>query len=298
MQHDPVETVLESVLNSYQVRVEIITSVRYCGDWVDREPNTPRGQFHLIEEGRCLVDGAMFKAPVILNRGDFIVFPRGSAHVLTACLEPGSAAGPCEDTTMLCGELEFVSGSRNPIFAALPSYFVVQADSGGDMFRSLAAMLTSISSAGQVGHRVIENKIADSLFTMAVVDYARRASRLDGIFAALSDSRIARALSAIHARPGEDWTVQALADVAAMSRTAFTGKFAELMGMPPIQYLSHWRVTEAQRLLRDRTVSVASIAESLGYNSESAFRRLFKRIAGIGPGKVRAVGVQASARLQ
>ena len=289
MRSDPIETVLEAVLNAYQVHVEIVTNVRYCGDWYEREPETLRGQFHLIGEGRCQVSGANLSAPIELGTGDFIVFPKGTAHTLAACLQPSAArtSGP-QFTSMLCGELEFVSGERNPIFTALPSHLVVRGANGGDRFRQLASILTTVSSAGETGHQVIEDKLADCLFTMAVCDYARHAENATGIFAALADARIAKALSAIHSRPGIDWTIQSLADVAAMSRTAFARIFVDLLGKPPIEYLSEWRVSEAKRLLRDRTLSVGAVAEKLGYQSEAAFRRMFKRIEGIGPGKIRS----------
>lgn len=296
MLRDSIETVLESVLNAYQVRVEIISNVRYCGDWYEEEPESPRGQFHLIGDGRCEVTGPTLLQPVVLRAGDFIVFPKGTAHRLAACLDPQRGLGQtAEFTSMLCGELEFVLGARNPIFTALPSYFVVHADEGGVAFRHLATILTSVSTAGGTGHQIMQNKLADCLFTMAVCDYARHADDPKGIFAALADTRIARALSAIHAQPGTDWTIQSLASVAGMSRTAFARTFVEMMGMPSIEYLSQWRVSEAKRMLRDQTKSVAWVAEALGYQSEAAFRRLFKRIEGVGPGKVRAAS-RASAQ--
>lgn len=77
MSREPIEAVLESALSSYQLHVEIITSARYCGDWVDHEPETVRGQFHLIEEGQCLVSGSCMRRPIVLSPGDFIVFPWG-----------------------------------------------------------------------------------------------------------------------------------------------------------------------------------------------------------------------------
>lgn len=296
MSREPIEAVLESALSSYQLRVEIITSARYCGDWVDHEPETARGQFHLIEEGQCLVSGSCMRRPIVLSPGDFIVFPRGAAHRLSACTHTSDEALRAGDvTTILCGELQFISGQRNPIFAALPDYFVVQDVTGGGIFRSLARSLTSISSSGSFGYQVVRNKLADSLFTMAVLDYARHAGDAKGIFAALADRRIALALSAIHSNPGHNWSLHALASITMMSRTSFAGRFSELMGLPPMQYLAHWRVTEAQRLLQDRSISVATIAETLGYQSEPGFRRFFKRIVGIGPGEVRAQGRRTTA---
>jgi AraC-like DNA-binding protein len=109
-----------------------------------------------------------------------------------------------------------------------------------------------------------------------------------GLLAALADPRLSKALAAIHERPGDGWTIQSMAQVAGMSRTAFAERFHETLGQPPIQYLSNWRASEAKRLLRNRRFSVAAIAQQLGYRSEAAFRRFFKRMEGVGPGRVRA----------
>jgi AraC-like DNA-binding protein len=193
-----------------------------------------------------------------------------------------------DDTAMLCGELEFITGSGNPIFSALPAYFVVRSGESSAGFRQLAAMLTETSRDKRWGRQLVQNKLADSLFTMAVCEYVRRAERPRGLLAALTDARLSRALSAVHERPGEEWTIQSMAREAGMSRTAFAELFATTVGVPPIQYLAHWRATEARRLLKDRRFSVARIAEMLGYKSEAAFRRFFKRIEGVGPGKVRS----------
>ena len=285
---DDRDRVLETVLGAYRMRVEITADVRYCGTWYDQEPATRHGQFHLLTLGECWVSGAALETPVHLREGDLIVFPAGVRHLLSSTLDahlPGE--GERDDTAMLCGELEFVTGAGNPIFSALPPYFVVRSEDSSENFRRLAAMLTETSRDRRWGRQLVQNKLADSLFTMAVCEYVRRAEHPRGLLAALTDARLSRALSAVHERPGEDWTIQAMAREAGMSRTAFAELFAATVGMPPIQYLAHWRATEARRLLKDRRFSVARIAEMTGYKSEAAFRRFFKRIEGIGPGKLR-----------
>jgi AraC-like DNA-binding protein len=282
------DRVLETVLGAYRMRVEITADVRYCGTWYDQEPATRHGQFHLLTLGECWVSGATLETPVHLREGDLIVFPAGVRHLLSSAPD---AHLPDEverdDTAMLCGELEFITGSTNPIFTALPPYFVVRSAESSAGFRQLAAMLAETSRDRRWGRQLVQNKLADSLFTMAVCEYVRRAERPRGLLAALTDVRLSRALSAVHERPGEDWTIQSMAREAGMSRTAFAELFAATVGMPPIQYLAHWRATEARRLLGDRRFSVARIAEMTGYKSEAAFRRFFKRIEGIGPGKLR-----------
>ena len=283
------DRVLETVLGAYRMRVEITADVCYCGTWYDQEPATRYGQFHLLTLGECWVSGAALETPVHLREGDLIVFPAGVRHLLSSAPDahlPDTVER--DDTAMLCGELEFITGSTNPIFSALPPYFVVRSQDSSENFRQLAAMLIETSRDRRWGRQLVQNKLADSLFTMAVCEYVRRAERPRGLLAALTDVRLSRALSAVHEHPGEEWTIQAMAREAGMSRTAFAELFAATVGMPPIQYLAHWRATEARRLLKDRRFSVARVAEMLGYRSEAAFRRFFKRVEGIGPGKVRS----------
>ncbi len=283
------DSVLETVLGAYRMRVEITADVRYCGTWYDQEPATRYGQFHLLTEGECWVSGAALDAPVQLRSGDLIVFPAGVRHLLSSGPDahlPDDVER--DDTAMLCGELEFITGTSNPIFSALPAYFVVRSDDSSAGFRQLASMLTETSRDRRWGRQLVQNKLADSLFTMAVCEYVRRAEHPRGLLAALTDARLSRALAAVHERPGEDWTIQSMAQRANMSRTAFAELFTATVGLPPIQYLAHWRATEARRLLKNRRFSVAAVAEMLGYRSEAAFRRFFKRVEGVGPGKVRA----------
>ena len=289
------EDVLEAVLNVHQLHVSIVALPELCGRWFEQEPQTEKGLFHLIDQGTCCVRSPALAAPVELQQGDLIVFPRGSAHTLCDSLstverQAGERDGP-GFSALICGEFEFASGTRNPIIDALPQAFVVRAQEGGDTFRDLARVLSHSARSGLLGQRVIMDKLADSLFVMAVCAYAQRAEDQQGLLAALADARLAKALAAMHTEPGRDWTVDALAKVAGMSRTAFAVEFSRFLGATPFQYLTEWRIAEARRLLRDRRLSVAAVAERLGYQSEAAFRRTFKRIEGVGPGEVRRKAV-------
>ena len=117
----PIERVLESALGATQLCVEILSDVRYCGSWYDAEPQTARGQFHLIGEGECLVKGPMLEQPVRLAAGDLAIFPHGTPHVLCAVPPaPGESAAEANYTSMLCGEMDFSGGMKNPVLRALP----------------------------------------------------------------------------------------------------------------------------------------------------------------------------------
>ena len=279
---------LQSVLDAHPVRVSILDNARYCGRWYEKEPQTERGQFHLIGEGECWVTSAALPGPARLVQGDLVVFPQGSAHVL--CPQEPEARTPAPEdgvTSMLCGELDFAGSRGNPILAALPNGFVVHSQDGGQAFRNIADVLIATARSGMFGQQLIMNKLADSLFVMAVCAYAEQSSDRRGLLAALSDPKLAKALAALHAYPGREWTVDSLAVIAGMSRTAFAVSFSEALGTSPFQYLTEWRITEAKRLLQDRRLSVAAVAEQLGYQSEAAFRRTFKRVEGVGPGEIR-----------
>lgn len=289
MSHRSREAVLRSVLATCQVQARIVTDARYCGRWQERERESTRGQFHLIDQGECWVHSDGLPSPLHLRSGDLVVFAQGSAHTLCGQQEGASAAAQDSYTTLLCGELEFVSPARHPLLRALPPCFAVRAADGGDNFRQLAGLLLETARQGIFGQQLILDKLADSLFVMAVCAYADHAHDARGLLAALADERLARALAALHAEPGRDWRVETLAEIAAMSRTAFAITFSEALGQGPIQYLTEWRISEARRLLADRRLSVAQIAEQLGYHSEAAFRRAYKRVEGTGPGEVRRV---------
>lgn len=284
------EAVLQSVLNAHQVRVSIVQNARYCGRWYEKEPATERGQFHLIGQGECWVVSAALKMPVHLTQGDLVVFPMGSAHVLSA-RAPDAPDGPEPGfTTMLCGELDFIGRPRNRVLSALPPCFVVHSRDGGQAFRHIADVLIQTAGSNALGQQLIMDKLADSLFVMAVCAFAEQSSDRRGLLAAIADPKLSKALAAMHAAPGKDWSVERLAQEAGMSRTAFAVAFSEALGASPIQYLTEWRIAQARQLLSDRRNSVAAVAEQLGYQSEAAFRRTFKRVEGVGPGEVRRRG--------
>lgn len=290
------EDVLLAVLAAYTVRATLSQDAEYCGDWTDREPASNTAYLHLIDRGQCWMSGPFAREPVHLADGDFIMLPHGAPHLLSARPPAGGAEEPRPAyTTMLCGNVEFVHGARNPLLRALPGMILVRAAEGGERFRNLGQLLCAEIRAGEFGSRAVMDKLADALFVMAVRHYiasvgAHAGAESEppaGLIAALLDARLCKALEAVHHEPGRDWTVSSLAAVAGMSRTAFAQRFGELLGQTPIHYLTQWRMTQAEKLLQDPRQSVRGVAERLGYQTEAAFRRSFKRVHGYGPGQVR-----------
>lgn len=280
------ESALTSVLSAHQLRAAITDDATYCGRWRDREPVTPYATFHLMAAGCCEVECDALPAAVRLAAGDLIIFPRGSAHTLCSVIHENGQPDAV-DTVMLCGELDFATGTRNPVLEALPDCVVVRGAESEAQFAQLAQLMCSVSRNRDFGRQMVLDKLADALFVMAVRHYLNHTPNQRGLLAALLDAKLALALDAMHARLGTAWTVTRLAEVACMSRTAFALRFSEVLEISPHLYLTQARMTEALRLLKDPRLSTASISEKMGYQSEAAFRRSFKRVHGQGPGAYR-----------
>lgn len=281
------ETAFAAVLGAHQLRAYISDNPHYCGSFTEPERGCAHGMFHLIDEGSCVVDFARGSGSIDLNSGDLVMFPHGSAHTLRS--PPDGNAGPAANrfTSILCGEFEFATGRRNPILDALPDWIVVREEESHQQFRHLARLMAHEARQESFGRQLVLDKLADALFVMALRHHIASATERRGLIAALIDPRMARVLEAMHAEPGRQWTVAMLAELAHQSRTAFAQHFNEVLGVSPYQYLTEWRMAEALRLLADPKSSAATIAEKLGYQTEAAFRRAFKKIHGYGPGRAR-----------
>jgi len=284
-----IEPALESLLNQSMLRVAVVAELHRCGSWFLDGPRYHCGLFHLVGAGQCKVECAALGHTVQLEAGDLVVFPQGDPHRLS--VDGQALMEDAGRTSLICGEMRFFGNAHHPLSHALPACFVVRSKDAGNTFQQLSTMMVEVVNAGQGGRQVLLNKLADAMFTLAVCDYAKRAGERRGLFAAVADARISKVLQAVHETPGDPWTMQAMAGLACMSRSAFAERFTQLMQIPPMQYVTQWRVSVAEQLLRDRQQSVACIAEQLGYSSEAAFRRLFKRVSGICPGRIRSDAV-------
>ncbi len=254
--------------------------------------------FHVITGGECWaeVDG---ESRIQLKSGDVVVFPYGDAHVMgwadgakrvsvvqllpiPPWPEPPHifCGGGGAMTNLMCGFLHCDDALFNPLLAALPRLFSVSTVEGPKA-RWLDLMVSqSLSEAigDQPGSDALVTRLAELLFLDVLRRYiAQQETPASGLLAALQDEQIARALEAIHAAPAESWTVDRLGRQIGMSRSSLASRFKELLGMPPMHYITRLRLQEASHLLRDTGESIAEIARRVGYESEAAFNRAFKR---------------------
>jgi len=266
----------------------------YCGAWALDSTGASTAVFHLIGRGQAWVHRERQREPLIVRGGDLVMFPHADWHQLsgTPKRQPGlrlAATGSGPFTTVLCGMVEFATREMNPIIQALPRMIVVRSEdqSTSAELHALARLMLVEYEAGAVGRQGILDRFAEVMFVLVLRHYMQHAAELKGFLAVFKDERIVRALAALHGSPGADWQVETLAREASMSRTVFAERFAGLVGQTPMQYLARWRMYLADEMLRARRLSVAQVAERLGYQTESAFRRAFRRVRGVGPGEVR-----------
>ncbi|MFL6716801.1 MAG: AraC family transcriptional regulator [Burkholderiaceae bacterium] len=271
--------------------------------------------YHLIVEGSCcakLADASQLTLQV--NAGELLVIPQGEAHLLGSDLElepipaapllaehvemhPGevmqiSHGGGGARTRMVCGFLTCDGAMSNPLLASLPRLFKV--DMGGSLESAwLSATLgfaTAEAASPKPGTATVLAKLSELLFVQAVrrcIDTLPEHEK--GWLAALRDRYVGKALLYLHAQPAYPWTVEELAGKVALSRSALAQRFADLLGQPPMQYLARWRLQTAARQLRSGNQSLATVASEVGYDSEAAFSRAFKREFGHAPASWRAI---------
>lgn len=285
------------------------TRSEFAAPWGLALPVLPQTlMFHVVTAGECWLelDGL---APQRMLPGDFALVPHGQGHRLTG--EAGAECAALFDlprealseryevlrhggdgaaAQMICGAVRFDHPAAQRLIAMLPRLIhIAAADSPHrewmpDMLRFMADELRALRPGGET----IVTRLADILVIQAIRAWIERdPAAQGGWLGALRDKQIGRAIALIHREPSRDWTLASLAEAVAMSRSAFAARFAAQVGTPAMQYLAQWRMNCALTELRETDVSVAALAERMGYQSEAAFSRAFKRYIGLSPGAAR-----------
>jgi AraC-like DNA-binding protein len=262
--------------------------------------------FHYLAEGACkfrLVDSTDVQHA---SAGDLILFPQEGKHLMgsdlqlapmerDAQLEPFPGADPeifhmrhgggGAATRFICGYLALSRSAFRPLLESLPPMLCVRMGDGpaAGMLRELFRAGVRESLAQGPGASSTLAKVADLLFVEAMRRYMEQLPPGKGWFAAARDPQVGRALALLHASPSRAWTVDDLAREVALSRSALAERFTALVGEPPMQYLTRWRLALAAQTLRAGREPIARIAEKSGYESEAAFSRAFKREFGLPP---------------
>ena len=285
-------------------------------------------EYHAVTGGDCWA-GLVGEAPIRLARGDIVLFPQGDPHVVSSApgmrADPGVAryyeaetdqlpfrvaydganvlspppAGHTGLTTIVCGFLGCDVTPFNPLIATLPRMLHLRGDAGGSWIAQFLHQAVAESSARRPGGEAMLARMSEMLFVDAVRRYVD-ALPPEGTrwLAGLRDRFVGRALALLHEKPAESWTLDELGRQVGLSRSALHERFVQFVGQPPMQYLTQWRMQVGSNLLRSSNATVAAIALEVGYDSEAAFARAFKRVVGQPPAAWRRAirGMPAVAR--
>ncbi len=270
-------------------------------------------EYHAVARGRCwagIPDGPW----VQLGEGDVVLFPHGDAHVVagaprlrgsgdfTWLAELGADDYPLQvaydgaqpiyrsppadgaDATLVCGFLGCDLRPFNPLFGALPRLLHLRSNERNAWMARFTQHAVDESRARKPGAEAMLARMSEMMFVDAIRRYAEELPPgSSGWLAALQDRFVGHALRLVHDAPAHPWTIEELGSRVGLSRSTLHERFVELIGVPPMQYLAQWRMQAAGRLLLETRSPVASIALEVGYDSEAAFSRAFKRLVGKPP---------------
>ncbi|HMI57694.1 MAG TPA: AraC family transcriptional regulator [Gemmatimonadaceae bacterium] len=256
--------------------------------------------YHILLSGSCWA-GVAGEPQVLMKPGDVVVFPQGDAHLMSSARGLASGEGRVgtsperypetvylgpevtRDTSFVCGFLGCDARPYNPLIASLPRRMHFS-DAAGGWLSQFPGQVVAESRAGRVGSETMLTRMAELMFVEIVRRYVEELPlQHTGWLAGLRDGVVGAALSALHERPAYPWTLASLARATASSRTVLVERFSHLVGVPPILYLARWRLQLAAEQLTRGSAKVAAIGSQVGYESEAAFSRAFKRETGLSP---------------
>lgn len=317
----PQVDVLSDVLRTVRLTGALFFPLQASSPWADEIPEAtvfapavlPGAQhvvsYHIVTQGACwatLCDSP----PVRLEAGDIFVVPHGDPYVMSNApgmrseapadavlsffreMAAGSAppvvtegGGGPERADLVCGFLACDIRPFNPVLETLPRLVHLQRTvAAHDHLRHLIEFALAESWQPRSGTRCVLLRLSEVLFVEVVRRYLDElGSGQTGWLAGLRDPIVGRALALLHDRPAESWTLERLAKEIGASRSVLADRFAQFVGQPPMRYLGNWRMQLAARLLSDRSAKIAAIARGVGYDSEAAFSRGFKKIVGVAP---------------
>lgn len=269
---------LSTLLERFRIHTRLFHNGPLCG--VSRFPAEPgRGFLHVLRYGELeLRHGARAGLPrrLRIDEPTLLFYPRPLAHEFRTPLRDGS--------DFVCAELEFAGGDRHPLVRALPPLIVLPLARVDGLAQSLA-LLFGETERLRCGQRVLADRLFEVVLIQLLrwlIDHPAEAGVSLGLLTGLAHPQVARALVALHDRPGQAWTLAAMAAEAGMSRSAFAVAFKAAVGQPPADYLADWRITLAQAHLREGR-QVKQIADDLGYASAPALSRFFSQRLGCSP---------------
>ncbi|WP_051946283.1 AraC family transcriptional regulator [Verrucomicrobium sp. BvORR106] len=301
---------LDSLLSTLRLRSALQNRVVLGEPWGVRFPVRPQsGKFHFMEQGSgqlCVPECP----PTIMRQGDFAIVMTDREHTVqdltgsrptplpellsksdTLCASGITLrfGGAGAETSVISGDFDFAESAHHPLLRLLPPCLILRGNGeiGAPGLDAVLKVLTTESMAAQPGATALLDRLCDVLFIQAIRGWLHTGDSGTGLPAAVQNAAIDGALHLIQSEPANSWTVEYLAREVALSRSVFAERFRRLTGDTPMGYLARWRAHCATRLLQDEQLGMMEVASRVGYESEFAFAKAFKRITGIAPGAYR-----------
>lgn len=301
--------ILSDILRTLKLRGNLYFRTDLTEPWgIYVPPDRRVARFHVVIKGHCWLGIGEKDEPFLLSEGDLAIVPHGNSHrlmdapkrdcrplqdVLAEQKYTGSGVlcygGDGSTTTLVCGYFSFDEDVMHPLVETLPRKIHVKGEDNRN-FMWLETVLKFIGSEAQennLGSRATMERLSEILFIQVIRAYSIIASENVGYLAALGDKNLSRVLIQIHTKPEKKWTLEELSHEAGLSRSALAERFKTMMGMPPMEYLTRWRMMLAKIALREGKESIVEIAEKVGYQSDASFSTAFKRQFGYSPSHFR-----------
>ncbi len=298
--------VLGDVLAMTRIGSTVICAIDLVAPWGVRVEPESQVSFIIVRRGTCWLTSKTMAEPVELIQGDVVLLMPGGSHTMTS--PRGAAIRPRDEilaervidpgrvdladgsvTAIYHGIYHFDHDGPHPLLSLLPSVLHIPADEvqTDDALRPAIQILLGELGRNAPGTDTAISRMQDALFVFVVRKWLERGTESRGWLRGLSDDSIGKAIAEMHAAPEKPWKVESLAAAVSMSRAAFAKRFKELVGEPPMAYLTRWRMDSAARLLRESDWSIARIAARVGYEGETSFSRAFRRHRQVAPGAYR-----------
>ena len=307
---------LTDILNTLRLSSRLYYRTELTSPWGFEVPTRENfARFHIVIRGQCWLqiedDDGMY-----MSKGDLVVIPHGASHrladtstttirpleeVLEEVSYPGEGpliyGGEGAGCSLVCGEFAFDDLGSHPLLEHFPRKLYVSGDSryNTQWLESAIGFIAHEATKSEPGSHAIIDRLSEIILIQVIRATLSETKENIPFLSAFTDPRINQVLSAIHANPADNWSVERLGQLVNMSRSSFSNRFTELAKMTPLQYVIFVRLQKASRLLVETSTPLITVAGSIGYQSEAAFSQAFKKQYGMRPGEFRRSHSQATA---
>ncbi len=300
---------LSQILKTIRLQTGLLSRSHFTLPWAVTTRGAPSPIFHALVSGHCLATRGEDE-PIALETADVVVLPHGDPHKMSSdvtttavnvgellsakdaggvpMLSHGGTRG--DGAVIICGTFNLEHEAANALIDLMPAVIVLKPrdEARKQWVKSTLDMLDLELAQSRPGAESMISRLTDMLVAQVIREYALTTEvSAKGLLAAAHDEHVGRALVLIHTEPGGSWSAERLASTVGMSRTRFFERFSSLVGESPAKYLARWRASAAADMLRKKDLGTAELASQLGYSSENAFVRVFRRYQGVSPAEFR-----------